>query len=224
MKKNTIAFIPARSGSKRIKAKNLQKINGKSLVFLTAKQALNTKIFQDIYLSSDSKKILDECKDQNIKILKRRKNLSKDKSLIEEVLIDFLNCHNIKARYLVLMQPTSPLRSVNTIKKFIKFCLKNKLKKCLTVSEIHDQISEKKNKFKSLSNYKVRRTQERKIYLFENSLLYFVDIKYFLKTKTLYEKNWSYYITNKYESLDINNKEDLEVARKLMKNENYKNK
>ena len=39
-----------------------------------------------------------------------------------------------------------------------------------------------------------------------------------------YEKNWSYYITNKYESLDINNKEDLEVARKLMKNENYKNK
>ena len=56
MKKNTIAFIPARSGSKRIKAKNLQKINGKSLVFLTAKQALNTKIFQDIYLSSDSKK------------------------------------------------------------------------------------------------------------------------------------------------------------------------
>ena len=98
-----------------------------------------------------------------------------------------------------------------------------KFKKCLTVSEINDQISEK-NKFKSLSNFKIRRTQERKVYLFENSLLYFVDIKYFLKTKTLYEKNWSYYITNKYESLDINNKEDLEIARKLMKNENNKNK
>ena len=42
------------------------------------------------------------------------------------------------------MQPTSPLRSVNTIKKFIKFCLKKKFKKCLTVSEINDQISEKK--------------------------------------------------------------------------------
>ena len=126
MKKNIIFFIPARGGSKRIKAKNLQKINGKSLVFLTAKQALNTKIFQDIYLSSDSKKILDECKNQNVKILERRKNLSKDKSLIEEVLIDFLNIsYRIKAKYLVLMQPTSPLRSVNTIKKFIKFCLKN---------------------------------------------------------------------------------------------------
>ena len=101
---------------------------------------------------------------------------------------------------------------------------KKKFKKCLTVSEINDQISEKKNKFKSLSNFKIRRTQERKVYLFENSLLYFVDIKYFLKTKTLYEKNWPYYITNKYESLDINNKEDLEIARKLMKNENNKNK
>lgn len=221
MKKNIIAFIPARNGSKRIKSKNLQKINGKSLVFLTVKQALNTKIFNDIYLSSDSKKILNECKNEHkIKFLKRDKNISRDTSLIEEVLIDFLKNNNIKSKYLLLLQPTSPLRTVNTIKKFVNFCLKKKLKKCLTVSEIYDQISEKKSKFQSISNYKIRRTQDRKVYLFENSLLYFVNIKYFLKTKTLYEKNWPYYITDKYESLDINNKKDLEIARKLMKNEN----
>ena len=215
MKKNLIAFIPARSGSKRIKNKNLQKIKGKSLVYITIEQAVNSKIFDQVYLSSDSDKILKEGKKFPITSVKRSKKKSTDQSTMEEVLIDFLKSKKIQAENLILLQPTSPLRSTGTIKKFLKFCLKKKLKKCLTVSEIKDQISLKKQNFSSLYDYNIRRTQNRRSFLYENSLLYFVNIKHFLKTKTLYDKNWPYYITNKHESLDINDLEDLKIVKKI---------
>ena len=215
MKKNLIAFIPARSGSKRIKNKNLQKIKGKSLVYITIEQAVNSKIFDQVYLSSDSDKILKEGKKFPITSVKRSKKKSMDQSTMEEVLIDFLKSKKIQAENLILLQPTSPLRYTGTIKKFLKFCIKKKLKKCLTVSVIKDQISLKKQNFSSLYDYNIRRTQNRRSFLYENSLLYFVNIKHFLKTKTLYDKNWPYYITNKYESLDINDLEDLKIVKKI---------
>ena len=56
---NLIAFIPARKGSKSIKNKNLKLINKKSLVELTIDQAIKSKIFKRVILSSDSKKILE---------------------------------------------------------------------------------------------------------------------------------------------------------------------
>ena len=215
MKKNLIAFIPARSGSKRIKNKNLQKIKGKSLVYITIEQAVNSKIFDQVYLSSDSDKILKEGKKFPITSVKRSKKKSTDQSTMEEVLIDFLKSKKIQAENLILLQPTSPLRYTGTIKKFLKFCIKKKLKKCLTVSVIKDQISLKKQNFSSLYDYNIRWTQNRRSFLYENSLLYFVNIKHFLKTKTLYDKNWPYYITNKYESLDINDLEDLKIVKKI---------
>jgi CMP-N,N'-diacetyllegionaminic acid synthase len=215
MKKKLIAFIPARSGSKRIINKNLQKINGKSLVYITIEQAINSKIFDQVYLSSDSDRILKEGKKFSINSIKRSKKQSTDLSTMEEVLIDFIKSKKIKAENLILLQPTSPLRSTKTIRNFSKFCLEKKLKKCLTASEINDQISLKKKYFSSLYDYNIRRTQDRRSFLYENSLLYFVNIKYFLKTKSLYDKNWPYYITNKYESLDINTLEDLKIAKKI---------
>ena len=56
---NLIAFIPARKGSKSIKNKNLKLINKKSLVEITIDQAIKSKIFKRVILSSDSKKILE---------------------------------------------------------------------------------------------------------------------------------------------------------------------
>ena len=215
MKKKFIAFIPARSGSKRIKNKNLQKINGKSLVYITIKQAINSKIFDQIYLSSDSDKILREGKKFSVNLIKRPKKQSMDTTTMEDVLIDFMKTNEVNAENLILLQPTSPLRSIKTIRNFSKFCLEKKLKKCLTVSEIKDQISLKGHYFSSLYDYNIRRTQDRRSFLYENSLLYFVNIKHFLKTKKLYAKNWSYFVTNKYEALDINNLEDLRVVKKI---------
>ena len=57
-KSNTICIIPARKNSVRIKNKNLLKISNKSLVEICINVAKKSKLFKEIILSSDSKKIL----------------------------------------------------------------------------------------------------------------------------------------------------------------------
>jgi len=219
MKNNVIAFIPARAGSKRIKNKNLKKINGNSLIKITIKQAIKSRIFKKIYLSSDSNKILNEGKKSKINYIKREKKFANDKTKMESTLYNFLIKKKIKKNYIIILKPTSPLRTTKTIKKFVNYCIKKKLKKCLTVSIMQDQISLYKKYFIPLHNYGIRRSQNRRKYIYENSLLYFLDVKNFLKTKTIYTKKWPYFVTNRYESLDINDIDDYNFLKKL-KNEN----
>ena len=85
-----ICIIPARGGSKGIKYKNLKKINGVSLIGHTFKFIKLSKIFDDLYLSTESKKIILEANKYNFKILHRSKKLSgdyvSDFSIINSVL------------------------------------------------------------------------------------------------------------------------------------------
>jgi CMP-N-acetylneuraminic acid synthetase len=217
MKNNVTAFIPARAGSKRIKNKNLKRINGISLIKITIKQALKSKVFKKIYLSSDSNKVLNEGKKFKINCIKRKKEFAGDETTMESTLFNFLIEKKINTRYIAILQPNSPLRKPETIKKFINYCIKKKLKKCLTVSIIKDQISLKKKYFIPLHNYGIRRSQNRRGYIYENSLLYFLDVKNFLRTKTIYTKKWAYFVTNRYESLDINDENDYNFLKKIKK-------
>jgi N-acylneuraminate cytidylyltransferase len=54
-----LGFIPARGGSKSIPLKNLYNINNKPLIYYTLKNAIDSKIFYKIIVSSDNNKILD---------------------------------------------------------------------------------------------------------------------------------------------------------------------
>ena len=74
MKKNII-IIPARGGSKRLRNKNILKICNLPMFLLVAKEAKKSKYFQEVYVSSDSKKILDICKHNKIKFIIRPKRL-----------------------------------------------------------------------------------------------------------------------------------------------------
>ena len=57
---NIVAIIPARLGSKEIKNKNLKKFKGKSLVKRSIEEAIKSKKFSKVIVTSDSKKILNE--------------------------------------------------------------------------------------------------------------------------------------------------------------------
>ena len=73
-----IAFIPARSGSTRIKNKNIRLINERPLIYWTVSKAIKSKIFDKIIFSSDSEKYF--------KIL--IKYLKKDKLNISKIIFD----------------------------------------------------------------------------------------------------------------------------------------
>jgi CMP-N,N'-diacetyllegionaminic acid synthase len=146
-----ICFVPARSGSTRIKNKNIRLINGRPLVYWTVLNAIKSKKFDKIIFSSDSviyyntlikylKK--DKYNYDNIVFDKRDISHSKKKSKIFDYLkFDLINKFSLNNDdLLVQMLPTCPLRSIKTIKKAINYSIKTK-NNCFSASEYNFHLS-----------------------------------------------------------------------------------
>lgn len=126
--------IPARKGSKGIANKNLIKIKKKPLIQYTFDQIKNINCLK--FIVSDSKKIRDIAKKNNINSDYVRPNhTSLPNSSMSDTIVHFarwtLNKYEID--YLVILQPTSPLRSSKDIKESIKLLKKNKLKSLFSI-------------------------------------------------------------------------------------------
>ena len=105
----TVCIIPARSGSKRIKNKNLVNINGTPLIKYVCKNIIKSKEIDDYYVATDSDKIYKALGDlrRTIKLFKRSKKNSLANSKSEDVLMEFLN--KFQEYYLVVfLQVTNP--------------------------------------------------------------------------------------------------------------------
>ena len=117
----TIAVIPARSGSKGIPNKNILKIKDKTLIEIAIEQAKQIKEIDQIIFSSDSQKYCQIAKQAGAKSLGlRSKELSTDKTKTIEVLMDIIN-NFADLDTILLLQPTSPVRSIEDIKKALDY-------------------------------------------------------------------------------------------------------
>jgi N-acylneuraminate cytidylyltransferase len=121
--KNIIAFIFARSGSKRLKNKNLRLIAKKPLIFYSINIAKKIKSVKDIYVSTDSKKIAKISKKYGAKVIMRPKYLASSKS--EEFLswkhsVNYLEKKGIKFDIFLSLPCTAPLRNKSDVYKCIK--------------------------------------------------------------------------------------------------------
>ena len=141
------ALIPARSGSKRIKNKNILKLNNKNLIQITIEQALKTKEFNKIFVSTDSRKYQKISIDAGAEApYLRNKKISKDLSTDLECFKDFL--YQLKKRsipipdIIVHLRPTYPYRENNLISKCIKkfLMLKGKADSLRTIFKLRENI------------------------------------------------------------------------------------
>lgn len=212
----TICFIPARQGSTRLYNKNLKKIKNLSLTEITIKKAKRSRIFKDIILSSDSEKILNIGRKYNLTCHKRSRKNSTKFSKTDSALKETIKKLSYDYEYIVILQVTSPLRKIETIKKFVNFCIKKKFDTCLTVSLFQENIAPYNNQFFNPLLKKRSRSQDRKKYIYENGCIYFISRKYFKKNMKIFSiKNWNYFITNKYESIDIDDFYDYKISKIL---------
>ena len=116
-KEKIIAIIPARGGSKRVPKKNLRIFENLPLIVWSINAAKKSKFIDKIIVSSDDHEVLDLSIKNGVEIHKRPKVLSTDKSSTKS-LLDHLYFETEKlknAKYLVLLQPTTPLRTRNSI-------------------------------------------------------------------------------------------------------------
>ncbi len=118
-----IAFIFARGGSKGLKDKNILPFLRKPLITYSIEFAKKSKLFDDIYVSTDSLRIEKIAKLNGVKVIKRPKKYATDKSKELDAwkhAINFLYKKNIEFDVFISLPATSPIRS----KKYVKECIK----------------------------------------------------------------------------------------------------
>jgi len=123
------AFIPAKSFSQRITCKNIKIFCGYPLIFWSIRAAQKAKLVSRVLVSTDGKEIAKIAKSYGAEVVFRTKN---NLDTLEEVISDYLNNYpKIKER-LILLQPTSPVRTPEDIdnciyKSAMSVCLEDDL-------------------------------------------------------------------------------------------------
>ncbi len=218
--KKIIAIILCKGNSKGVKNKNLKIFLGKPLLYWTIKSLKESNKIKEIYLSSESKKILNYAKKQKIKLIKRPKHLSQPRSQSEDSLLHAIEHIKTNFEYIVFPQVTSPLRPKNIFDKSLKYFFKKKLDSLFS-SNIPSKIflwsGNKKLKPKYNINKRPMRQDINEIYS-ENGSFYIFKRKGFIKSKNrLFGKIGTYVVDKKY-SYDIDEEIDFKINEIVNKN------
>ncbi len=204
-----IAIIPARKGSKRLKNKNLLRIENNTLIDIAVSSATESHIFDSIILTTDIVSIIKKYKNSDIVINKRPSNLCKDNTTTDKVIKYLIEEYQMKKNDIItILQVTSPLRQKKHIKQAIN--LYKKIKKpifSVYEQDIKGKAFNYEKPFKSVKMDKI---------LILNGAIYIFSVKDFIKDNKIPEKFYPY-IMDKYLSVDIDNKDDYEVAKLLYK-------
>ena len=219
------SIIPARSGSKGIKNKNIIKIKGKELIYYSIETSINSKLINKTFVSTDSSKIQKLALNYGAECPKLRpKKISKDLSLDIEFCKQFLtDLDKMKIRLpdiVIILRPTTIFRKSKIIDKMIiEFTSKYKSYDSLRVVR-----KSRENPFKTwfvrnerlspiISNLKNENFNKPRQILEDTYYQYgYADI---IKTSTILNKNSISgskilpYIYNNYEVKDIDEMKDL---------------
>lgn len=225
--KKILALVPARSGSKGIKNKNIKLINGKPLIEYTL-DFVNKLNFIDLkVVSSDSDKILKIAKKNNFIGIKRSKTLSGDKISDYKVIKSIIDNKKIlqsRCDYIIYLQPTSPLRKKQELVSALEKIIKEKYSSAWSISKI-----DKKNhplkvmilKKSGLTLYDLKgkkiiaRQQLQDLYV-RNGVFYIFSVKELIRKKSIYLSKTLPVILNR-KIVNIDNFIDLKIAKKLLR-------
>ena len=214
-----LALIIARKNSTRLKNKNLQKIKGRKCVEWTFIASKKSKYIDKVFLSTDSKEIINNAKKYNIDVpFIRPKLISKRNTSVKNVINHFITkvgFKNLRSAYLILLQSSSPNRSEKNIDEAIEKFFKNKKFENDTLVSVK-KLSHKywwlkqSNGVLIKSVFKKKDTDLKNFLLIPNGAIYISAIK---KNINFYGRRTLYYVMDSYSSIDIDLKEDLYKAR-----------
>lgn len=222
-----LAIIPARSGSKGLKDKNIKKINKKPMIVYTISSALESKIFEDIVVSTDSAEYAEISKKNGATVPFLRPNkLSDDKSTSCDVILHTLEEMEKLGKYydyFMLLQPTSPLRTSSDVVNAYRLLKKKNANSVISVTEADhsplwmNTIDDNLNIDDFLDKQNNKRRQELKKYYRLNGAIYLVKVDFFKKYKNYYKKNSFAYIMPKERSIDVDDEFDFKLAELLLR-------
>lgn len=219
VKLKKIAIIPARSGSKGLKDKNILNLLDKPLMAYTIEAALKSNIFDKVIVSTDDiyyKKIAEK---YGAQVILRDKKLAEDNTPTYFVIEDVLNKLNIEYDYFVLLQPTSPFRTeihiLESTSKFennyvnINFLVSMvESKKSSSLIKTLDNQNRLSKFDQDFSNYTRQKNRE----YTPNGAIFIAKPKYYIQKRHFFGEDSLAYIMSEEDSVDIDTIIDFELA------------
>lgn len=217
----TIAIIPARGGSKRLPNKNIIDFNGLPLLVHSITYAKDNKdIIEDIYVSTDDKKIKSVAIAHGAKVIDRPSEISDDNATTVAVLKHALQLLGSDIECVILLQATNPLRPKSLLKDAYNAFKINNCDSLFTVSRDHKKYGKiKDNRFLPF-NYKIgQRSQDLEQLYYENGLLYITKAQLIMDNIIFNEESFPYVVNHPFAKVDIDTSEDLDYAEYLISKE-----
>lgn len=231
MTRSILALIPARGGSKGIPNKNMKLLEGKPLLYYTVTVALQTKLITKIGLSSDSSGIINYYNSFGFNETYVRPDfLAGDTISSLDVVQHYLHWQyeqfKFRPEFILLLQPTSPLRIVEDIERSIEIMLANKDADSLVSvveaphSFIPESIMQLKGEFLEpfLKNSQLYQRQQKPNYYGRNgAAIYLSTYDCIMKKNSFYGQKCLAYVMPKNRSVDIDDMFDFELCEYLIK-------
>lgn len=221
--KTFLAIIPARGGSKRLPRKNVLDLCGKPLIAWSIEAGLKNNYIDKVVVTSDDDEILDISKKCGAEIIRRPDELASDTATTFDAIkhtIDNLE----KYDYIVLLQPTSPLRDEKHIDEAIELLKEKNADAIIGVCVMdHSPLwSNTLDESLSMSNFLKeevlnKRSQDLDKYYRINGAIYICKTERLLDEKSFFIKDKIFaYIMDKKNSIDIDEEIDFEIAKVLL--------
>ena len=223
--KNVLCLIPARSGSKTIKNKNIVKINNKELFYYSIRFSKKLKFIKKVIFSSDSSNYLSLAKKFGLNDLhKRKKKLSGDNSLTEDLVREILFTEkkkNFNYDFVLILQPTTPFRQKKMFDLAHKILLKKKFDTVITIKDVKDHPERMKKilytnqvvNYLNMKKESLKPRQKLKNIYIRSGSMYFFRSDNLKKYNSIVGKKVYGIITNGKYSINIDDQEDLILAK-----------
>lgn len=221
-----LAIIPARSGSKGLKDKNIKNLCGKPLIGWTIEAAIQSKCFDEVMVSTDSEYYAEIAKLYGAKVpFLRSREMSSDEASTWDAVREVIKMYRVLGKEfdsICLLQPTSPLREVDDIVAGVKLFQEKKAKSVIGVCRLEHAIDicNTLNENLSMNGFfdsnKSGRRQDMDAYFRINGALYIQAVSELMSHKNLYGDKSYAYIMNKVSSIDIDDEIDFIQAEALM--------
>lgn len=224
--KKIIAIVPARSGSKGLKDKNIKDLNGKPLIAYTIEAALNSNVFDKIIVSTDSEKYAQISKEYGAEVPFLRSNEnSGDVAGSWDVVREVLSKLDEKYDIVVLLQPTSPLRTAENIREALDLFFAKNATSVTSVCETNHPAFWCNTLDESLSledfikeEYRLPRQQLPKTYTY-NGAIYIMKANNVINSNITTENSFAY-IMDRKNSVDIDEELDFLFTESIIKQKN----
>lgn len=221
-----LAIIPARSGSKRIPKKNIRMLHRKPLLVYTIDAVKNSNHVTRFVVSTDDYNIAQVSQSSGAEVIMRPLELARDETPTEDVIINVLEQLQNKEQYIpeliILLQPTSPLRTTEDIDNAIKIFLTSSSKSLISVTE-YDHTPywafriEKEILKQEFNRGSLKRSQDVPKLYRPNGSIFIIRVETFLKNRSFYTNQILPYVMPRERSIDIDDEFDFSFAEFLLK-------